>query len=253
MLNNDFFMKKTLVFLLLFSSIICLAQTDTSKVLRAFPITNYIIDLTDSSKLVQLEMPEVIKLAEKQIGMLYGVYDGNREATVQKGYGRCHLIKGNYYYFAMVDNNSGLQIKEGDLLYTYLEKTNIYDGLLPKLASHFIRLQDVYDEPFYDRYLIFLKWAKVDEEKILDSIIKDIKFTGNYFIENNPSIDKAITTGKYAGKNTLTVMTACNTSDLIDFFNYIIARPRLYAGKEWKVSEIFATWLSEGAPTVIAD
>ncbi|MEO5946018.1 MAG: hypothetical protein ABIP79_04325 [Chitinophagaceae bacterium] len=246
-------MKKTFALLLLCNAFVCLAQTDTSKVLRAFPITSYIIDLTDSSKLVQLEMPEVTKLAEKQIGLLYGVYDGDRKATVQKGYGKCHLIKGNYYYFAIGNNNSGLQIKKGDLLYTYLKKTNIYDGFFPKLASHFIRLQDVYDEPFYDRYLIFLKWTKADEEKILDSIIKDIIFTGNYFIENNPGIDKAITTGKYAGKKTLSVMTACNTSDLSDFFNYIIARPRLYAGKEWKVSEIFATWLSEGAPTVMPD
>ena len=246
-------MKKALTFLLLISSIACLAQTDTSKVLRAFPITDYIIDLTDSSKLVQIEMPEEIKLAEKQIGLLYGVYDGNREATVQKGYGKCHLIKENYYYFAISKNNSGLEIKVDDLLYTYMEKTNIYDGVLPKLASHFISLQDVYEEPFYDRYLIFLKWTKDDEEKALDSIIKDIQFTGNYFMENNPSIDKVITTGKYKGKKTLTVMTACNTSDLIDFFNYIIARPRLYAGKEWKVSEIFATWLSEGAPTILSD
>lgn len=246
-------MKRILFLLVVVISVNCFAQADTSKVLRAFPITDYILDLTDSSKLVQIEMPEVTKLAEKQIGLLYGVYDGNKEATVQKGYGRCHLIKGNYYYFSIGDNNSDLQIKKGDLLYTYMQKTNIYDGVLPKLASHYIRLQDVYEEPFYDRYLIFLKWTKADEEKILDSIIKDIKFTGNYFIENNPSIDKEIITGKYAGKKTLGVMTACSTSDLIDFFNYIIARPRLYAGKEWKISEIFATWLSEGAPTVIAD
>lgn len=246
-------MKMTLAFLVLFNAIICLAQTDNSKVLRAFPITNYIVDLTDSSKLIQLEMPDEIKLVEKQIGLLYGVYDGNREATVQKGYGKCHLIKANYYYFAISNNNSGLQIKEGDLLYTYMEKTNIYDGFLPKLASHFIRLQDVYEEPFYDRYLIFLKWTKNDEEKALDSIIKDIQFTGNYFIENNPSIDKAITTGKYKGKKTLTIMKDCSKTDLIDFFNYIIARPRLYAGKEWKVSEIFATWLSEGAPMILSD
>ena len=86
-------MKKTLTFLLLINSIICLAQTDTSKVLRGFPITDYIVDLTDSSKLVQLEMPDEIKLVEKQIGLLYGVYDGNRELTVQKGYGKCQLIK----------------------------------------------------------------------------------------------------------------------------------------------------------------
>lgn len=246
-------MRKILTSMLLISSIVCLAQTDTSKVLRAFPITGYIVDLTDSSKVVQVEMPDEIKIAEKQIGLLYGVYNGKREEAVQKGYGRCHLIKGNYYYFAIGNNDTGLELKEGDLVYTYMDKTNIYEGFLPKLASHFIRLQDVYEEPFYDRYLIFSKWSKADENKAIDTIIRDIKFTGNYFLENNPSMDVKITTGKYAGKKTFAVMTECNTSDLVDFFNYMIARPRLYAGKEWKVSEIFATWLSEGAPTVVAN
>lgn len=245
-------MKRILALLLLTASINCIAQEDTSKVLRAFPITDYILDLTDSSKLVQIEMPDVTKLAERQMGVLYGLYNGDREATMQKGYGRCHLIKGNYYYFAISNNSSRLEIKEGDLLYTYMEKTNIYNGFFPKLASHFIRLQDVYEQPFYDRYLIFLNWTMTDEDKVMDTIIRDIRFTGNYFLETNPSIDKPISAGKYAGKKTLAVMTECNISDLIDFFNYIIARPRLYAGKEWKVSEIFATWLSEGAPTIVA-
>ncbi len=132
-----------------------------------------------------------------------------------------------------------------------MESTNIYNGLLPKLASHFIRLKDVYEKPFYDRYLIFLKWTKEEEDKVLDSMIQDIKFTDHYFLENDPSIDKTILVGKHAGKKTLSVMTNCQKEDLIDFINYILFRPGIYAGKEWKISEIFATWLSEGAPTLI--
>jgi hypothetical protein len=46
-------------------------------------------------------------------------------------------------------------------------------------------------------------------------------------------------------------MAECNVSYIVDFFDYIISRPRLYAGKNWKISEIFATWLTEGAPSVI--
>jgi hypothetical protein len=88
---------------------------------------------------------------------------------------------------------------------------------------------------------------------VIDSIVADIKFTGNYFIENNPAIDKPINSGDYKGKKTLYVMSECGPGDVIKFLDYVIARPRLYAGREWKVSEIFATWLSEGAPTVIKD
>ena len=52
----------------------------------------------------------------------------------------------------------------------------------------------------------------------------------------------------YKGKKVLSVMIACKSSYVKDFMSYIIARPRLYAGKKWKISEIFATWLVEGAP-----
>ena len=244
-----FLLKIILPFLILPGA----AQTDTTKNLRAFPITDYIIDLNDSVKLVQLEMPDGLKLKDKQLGIIWGVYEGSKNETVQKGYGRCHLVKGNYYYFAIGNNSSGLLLKKGDLLYTFMEPADIYQGYIPKLASHFIRLLDVYDEPFYDRYFVFNKWAKEDEQRTIDSIIADIKFTGNYFLENNPSMDVIIKSGVYAGKSTLKIMAACKSNDLINFFEYINARPRLYAGKEWKASEVFATWLSEGAPTVKKD
>ena len=48
-------------------------------------------------------------------------------------------------------------------------------------------------------------------------------------------------------------MTECKPEDIKDFFGYVITHPLLYAGNKWKVSEIFATWLSEGAPVVIAE
>lgn len=230
------------------------AQIDTAnKILRAFPITDYMLDLDDSTKLVQIEMPENLKLKDKQIGLLYGLYESSAATAIQKGYGKCQLIKGNYYYFAINKNNSSLPITKGDLLYTFMEKTNIHTGQLPKLAAHFIRLQDVYENSLYDRYNIFLKWSKEDERKLMDSIVRDIRFTGEYFLKENPSMDVLIQKGDYKGQKTLYVMAECMEADVIKFFDYMIARPRNYAGKEWKVSEIFATWLSEGAPTVIKE
>lgn len=59
-----------------------------------------------------------------------------------------------------------------------------------------------------------------------------------------------IKSGKNQDKPVLNTMIACNKKDVTDFLAYMIARPSLYAGQEWKVSEVFATWLSEGVPTV---
>ncbi len=247
-------MKKYIFFWLLLISVTSFAQADTiNKILRAFPITDYMLDLNDSTKLVQIEMPENLKLKDKQIGLLYGVYENSSATAIQKGYGKCQLIKGNYYYFAISNNSSGQSLVKGDLLYTFMEKTKIYNGQIPQLAAHFIRLLDVYETALYDRYTIFLKWSREDENEMLDSIVADIRFTGNYFIKENPSMDVLIQKGDYKGRKTLYVMAECQQADVIKFLDYMIARPRNYAGKEWKVSEIFATWLSEGAPTVLKE
>jgi hypothetical protein len=228
------FMKRLPFIAFLFFTTVCSAQKDTTQWLRAFPITNYSIDLNDSTKVVQLEMPDGHSIKEKQIGVLYGVYKSSKDDAVEKGH-----------------NKSGMPIQEEDLLYTSMSKTDIYYGQLPQIATHFIRLLNVYDEPFFDRYTIFLHWTQADEKKVIDSLVADIKFTGGYFLNEAPSMNVLIKTGDYKENKVLDVMTNCTAEDVIAFLDYIIARPRLYAGKEWKISEIFATWLSEGAPKVV--
>lgn len=244
-------MKKILLVIGCFSCLLATAQADTSKWLRAFPITDYMVDLNDSVKLVQVELPEDLQFREKQLGLVKGVYGDKHSDTVQKGYGRCQLIKGSFYYFAISNNKSGVPLKAGDLLYTFVEKTSAYAGLVPNLASHFIRLKDVYDQHFYDRYAVFRHWTEAEEKLLLDSMSKDIRFTGGYFLENDASMNKEISAGMFKGQFILQVMKDCKPATVKDFFEYIIARPKLYAGREWKLSEIFATWLSAGAPTVM--
>lgn len=246
-------MRNFFLLAVLFVSSLLQAQADTSKWLRAFPVTDYMLPLNDSTIIVQVELPETVAVKDKQLGVLYGVYNTSGQDAVQKGYGRCHLIKGNYYYFTIGNNTSGLALKKGDLIYTLMERNNIYQGFIPKLALHFIRLNNVYDEPLYDRYAALDAWSEDQEKSAIDSIVADIRFTGNYFKENNSVADVIIKNGDYKGKSTFDRMINCSPQLLCDFFDYIIARPRNYAGREWKTSEIFATWISEGAPTVLKD
>ena len=241
--------KFFLVYML--TPVLALAQADSSKWLRGFPITDYIVTLNDSVKLVQVELPEDMKISQKQFGVLYGRYDKSKEDAVQKGYGRCHLIKGNYYYFSVGNNTSGKELNAGDILYTYTEKTSLYYGLIPQLATHFIQLQDVYGKALYDRYAVFRAWSKQDEQRLIDSLVADIQFTGQHFLENDPNADRLISNGPYKDQKVFYVMAECQPSDLLPFLEYMTARPRLYAGSSWKISEIFATWLTEGAPMLV--
>ena len=46
-------------------------------------------------------------------------------------------------------------------------------------------------------------------------------------------------------------MQAVTVPEVENFLKYIAARPAKYAGNTWKFSEIMATWMDAGAPTVI--
>lgn len=244
-------MKKMILIVAVFVYITASGQPDTTRFLRAFPITDYIVELNDSVKLVQVQLPDELSFSEKQLGLVRGVYNESHSDTVQKGYGRCQLIKGNYFYFAISQNKSGVPPKAGDLLYTFMEGNPVYYGRVPKLASHFIRLQNIHETAFYDRFNVFLSWTAEEEGHLLDSMVADIRFTGNYFLENEPSRDQVIPSGNFRGQHLFSVMKDCKVEYLENFIDYILVRPRLYAGKEWKLSEIFATWLVNGSPTVV--
>ncbi len=243
-------MRNLFLPLWLFFSAGVAAQTDTIKHLRAFPITDYILRLDDSTDLVQLRMPEEHPVSMHQLGLMRGTYRDAHTDTVEKGYGRCYLVKGEYYYFAIRRKKGGVELKEGDLLYTFMPGKNIYDGRIPRLAAHFIQLQDVYEERFYDRYTVFLGWTRQEEEHLLDFMVRDIQMTGAYFLEQDPSMNIMIEKGAFKGKKVLDLMKDCHPAWVTDFMDYVIVRPRLYAGRQWKISEVFATWLTEGAPTV---
>lgn len=240
-----------MIAIFLFCSSICGAQIDSSKWVRAFPVTDYFVELTDSITLVQLYLPNGPVLKEKQVGILKGVYSSSHADTSTIGTGRCHLIKGDFYYFSIHHNNRGRRPKQHDLLYLITEKPPVHIERIAKIASHHIVLQNVYGEPLFDRDHVFQKWDAGNESSCIDSMRNDIRFTGDYFLKNEPSVNVKIAGGKYTGEMVLTVMTKCSHTDVKDFLDYVIVRPQLYAGKEWKVSEIFATWLSSGAPAVV--
>lgn len=225
-------------------------QTET-KWLRGFPITTYIVDLSDSIKIVQIKLPQGTSVPEKQVGLLKAIYRDKASDTVNIGAGRCNLIKGDYYYFTINYKKSGRLPQEGDLLYTFIDRTPVYYKNIARLASYFIELQSVYEKPFYNRYDVFSHWDERDEKMVGDSLRADIRFTANYFLENNPEMNVKIKGGRYDGKMVLNTMKECSSEDVTDFLEYMIARPYLYAGRPWKISEIFATWLSVGSPTVI--
>ncbi|MFM6925257.1 MAG: hypothetical protein ACKOU7_07115 [Ferruginibacter sp.] len=228
------------------------AQKDSAEKIIAFIITDYIMPLGDSSSAVQVYKPASfpVPIREKQLGVLYHSYkNGIKPDTAMIGWGRCNLIKGDYYYFG-IHLQKDQQATEGDLVYLKLKVPYVYDGLLLNVMNHAIEFTNVYGQSFLNRNDIFTN-SKKDELNILDSMVRDIQFTGGAMLQQMPEQNQLVTDGMYKGKKIFESMQAVKRSELELFLKYVAARPKNYAGNTWKISETFATWMAGGTPTII--
>jgi hypothetical protein len=218
----------------------------------AFKITDYIKQLNDSITLVQVTLPNgwPVAIADKQLGVLKHVYKKGTELdTASIGWGRCQLIKGDYYYFAM-HLYKNQHPEAGDLLYTRFNLPVAYNGRLLDVMKHAIELTRVTDEKILQPGDLF-SITRQNEAALLDSMIADIHYTGSVMQQQMPDQNQSIKGGLYDGKKLFTAMQSATRAELEQFLNYIIARPSKYAGNTWKISEIFATWMVSETPRVV--
>lgn len=97
------------------------------------------------------------------------------------------------------------------------------------------------------------KRTKEQDDALTYRMLKDIHYTGAYYMKEDSTKNLPIPDGNYKGRKMLEVMASAQASDLNEFLRFVAARPRRYAGNSWKISETFATWLIHGAPMVVPD
>jgi hypothetical protein len=228
------------------------AQKDSIEKIVAFKITGYIKPLTDSSTVVQVFKPASfpVPINDRQLGVLQHCYkSGTKLDTAMIGWGRCNLIKSDYYYFG-IRLQKMQQASEGNLIYIKVKVPYVYDGLLLNVMNHAIQFTNVYGDSFMNSNAIFTN-TKKDEENMLDSMLSDIRYTANAMFQQMPEQNQIIKDGIYKGEKLFTAMLFAKRNELELFLKYIIARPKNYAGNTWKISETFATWVAGGTPTVV--
>ena len=229
----------------------CFSQKDSAEMLFAYRITDYTVKLNDSVVVVQVNLPAAwpVSIRDKQIAILKHRYANGVLDTSVIGWGRCNLIKSDYYYFTIRKN--GLQEpKQGDLLYTECKTAVVFRSLLFDIGRHAIEITDVYDDEFYHSMDIFSLNAQ-KERAFLDSMVADIRFTGKAMKRQMPGQNQAVEGGLFAGKKLFDAMETTTRKELEEFLRYIVARPQNYAGNRWRLSEIYATWIVSKSPQVI--
>jgi hypothetical protein len=229
------------------------AQRDSVTAVFAFPITEYMPEKNDSLAIVQVQLPDasVVDIGLNRLGVLRRRYQSGRPYdTAVIGWGRCRLVKGDHRYFGIHLNNKN-EPQPGDLLFMQLTIPLAYNGYLFPLSRNYIHLQMVDDRYVYRREDVYTFTSAADENKILDSLVADIRYTGRAMSEQGSNDDQLVNSGMFKGQKMFAAMQAATRSQLISFLKYMNARPQKYAGHSWKISEIFATWMVSGAPEVI--
>jgi hypothetical protein len=230
------------------------SQADTSQKVFAFRINDYMVTLNDSVVVIQVALPDAwpLKIKKEQVAGLKRLYEsGKTYDTAMIGWGRCDLIKGDYYYFGIHHDKDHLP-QQGDLLYTKMSVPVVYNGLLFKTGSHAISFTKVDESQFYYGIDIF-SMPKEKETEILDSMAADIQFTGKAMLDQSPGQNRDVKGGIYDGKKLFIAMQEVKRNEVEEFLKYVIARPLKYAGHVWKVSEVFATWMINATPVIKED
>ncbi len=143
-------MKKIATSILVFFSCKRIFSKRSVEVLFAYRITDYQVKLNDSVNVVQINIPDafLLSISDKQIGILKHRYESGFLDTNLIGWGKCHLIKEDYYYFAL-HKYSDEEPEQGDLLYTKTKIPGYYKSPLFDMIGHAINLTAVDETQFY--------------------------------------------------------------------------------------------------------
>ena len=110
------------------------------------------------------------------------------------------------------------------------------------------------DRDFLWYHTSLYEWIKPwHQNHVLKNMLEDIHFTGQALKEQGDGQNQRIVgaNNPYAGRMLFDLMAEAKTEDLQAFLRYVEARPFIYMAGRWKIAEVFATWVVEGAPRVI--
>ena len=99
-------------------------------------------------------------------------------------------------------------------------------------------------KPLYNRNrAMSMKLGVMEEELIMGTAMIAIKECAEFTVDLPTP-----TSGHYSGTAIYDIMSNVTETDVRYFLGFVKAYPGKYIGKEWKVSETFATWLINNAP-----
>ena len=195
------------------------------------------------------EKPGIVKLYLNQTFLLQSAWHKEGDSIVSIGAGTVRSASDTSV--EMVGTLfPGKKIQKGDMaMFLVPLALPVIDTLFFKLARNDINFKTLEDSIFYDRNSMLKAPESYPTQQLLAAMAKDIRLTGKEMMAQGNSQDMEIVTGLYMGKKLFAMMQNATVDDVLNFMRDVYAKPDKYKAHLWKVSETFASWVINGAPS----
>lgn len=199
-----------------------------------------------------IEYPDWLEINDFSEGVFVGNYSVDEDRNRVLGKARISIINGDSLQVLItLDEPTDRTTADMDLVVIPAEvNINLQNEDILKLINLNINLLDVSEEPIIYNDQWFIDFLE-DEDYLINLILGDISYTANAMREQME--DMEVTDGLFKGQMLFDVMEAVNEMQLESFLRYMAVRPLKYMGNDWKISEIYATWVISGTPHSVQD
>lgn len=131
-------------------------------------------------------------------------------------------------------------------------KENVFFNIYSK-GIRFTEIENGYTINISSYYTLYEMTKPFWQKSTLNNMVKEIQKIGKAMKEQNDSQNQLIKgdDNPYKGRMLFDIMENATEKDILEFLKYVSVRPFIYMGQSYHLSEVFATWLANGAPRVI--
>ena len=187
---------------------------------------------------------------------IFGRYTLEKPERSQVELGYCTVIStvGDTIKAIATIYNSKIEdkmVKVGDYTtFTMRMPLKTYSSVFYDLALLQINFLDLHKKSLCSVKRLLENDSKTLEDSLINICILDVKQIYNIIKDDNAyeALKTKFTTGRYTGRSTIDIMSTVNRNDLMSFLKHIKSYPGSYIGHDLKISDLFATWLTNNAP-----
>lgn len=137
--------------------------------------------------------------------------------------------------------------------YTMTKGQRGKEHLIQDIIDLDVGMYDVFMEKnlLTDDFEDISKGGKTEDQYRFIVMLIEAEFVAN---EMRKEMESPMTEeGRFKGKDLFTAMAISKDKDVRSFLRYVRKYPSKYQAQKWKFAEIYATWINEGAPTIMED